>query len=254
MRIAILGLGEAGRLYASDLIAIGWQVWAFDPAPVPTPPGLRRASSIAEAVKRADVVLGLTGARFATHAAAQAAEALTPGACYADFNTGSPAEKRAAERALVGTGAVMADVAVLAPVPRRGAATPLLASGPGAGRLAQAFRAAGAVVDVLDEPVGAAAGRKLLRSVFMKGMAATVLEAVSAGAAAGCEQWVRDQIAGELGGNGTALVARLIDGTREHAARRAHEVRACRDYLDELGASHPVCDATQAWLRALVEG
>jgi 3-hydroxyisobutyrate dehydrogenase-like beta-hydroxyacid dehydrogenase len=254
MRIAILGLGEAGRLYASDLIAIGWDVSGFDPAPVPTPPGLRRASSVAEAVSGTDVVLGLTGARFATDVAAQAAEALSPGTCYADFNSGSPAGKREVEQVLAASGAVVADVAVLAPVPRRGAATPLLASGPGAARVADAFHTTGARVDVLDEPVGAAAGRKLLRSVFMKGMAAIVLEAVSAGAAAGCEQWVRDQIADELGENGTALVNRLIDGTREHAARRAHEMAACRDHLGELGVPHPMCDATLVWLRTLTEG
>jgi hypothetical protein len=82
----------------------------------------------------------------------------------------------------------------------------------------------------------------------MKGMAAVVLEAVSAGAAAGCEQWVRDQIADEWGENGPALVERLITGTKAHAGRRVHEVQASRDYLAELGVRTSVCDATLAWL------
>jgi hypothetical protein len=85
----------------------------------------------------------------------------------------------------------------------------------------------------------------------MKGLAAAVLEAVSAGAAAGCEDWVRGQIAEELGENGPALVERLITGTTAHAGRRVHEVEASRDYLAELGVRTSVCEATLAWLEEL---
>ena len=251
MRVAILGLGEAGRRYATDLVAANWLVSGFDPAPAPTLEGVRRADSAAEAVKDAELVLGLTGARFAVTAAADAAPALASGACYADFNSAAAAEKRAVAEALAGTGALVADVAVLAPVPRAGAATPLIVSGPGAQAVADALRPVGAPVEVLAEPVGAAAGRKLLRSVFMKGLAAVVIEAVTAGEAAGCADWVRQQIAAEIG---PALTDRLITGTRAHAARRVHEVEASRDYLAELDAPTPITDATVTWLRRLSEG
>lgn len=248
MRVAILGLGEAGHRYATDLVAAGWQVTGFDPAAVPTPDGAHRASSTVDAVRDAEIVLSLTGARFAVAAATDAGPALAEHTCYADFNTGSAADKRAVAAALAGTGALVADVAVLAPVPRAGAATPLLVSGPGAERFAAALRPVGATVDVLAEPVGAAAGRKLLRSVFMKGLAATVLEAVTAGEAAGCAGWVRAQIAAEID---PMLMERLISGTKAHAGRRVHEVEASREYLTELGARTSICDATLAWLREL---
>jgi 3-hydroxyisobutyrate dehydrogenase len=251
MRIAVLGLGEAGRRYAADLLAAGHDVSGYDPAPIPTPAGLRRAATTADAVSGVELVLGLTGARFAATAVADAAAGLSEHACFADFNSASPAEKQAIARALADTGAAVADVAVLAPVPRRGAATALIVSGSGAERVAGVFRSVGAPVDVLDEPVGAAAGRKLLRSVFMKGLAATVLEAVLAGAAAGCEDWVRGQIAGELGEGGPALLDRLITGTRAHAGRRVHEVAASREYLAGLGVHTWICDATLAWLGEL---
>jgi hypothetical protein len=58
---------------------------------------------------------------------------------------------------------------------------PLLASGPGAAAIAGLLRPLGAPVEVLDGPPGAAMGRKLLRSVFMKGLASVVCEAVAAG-------------------------------------------------------------------------
>jgi hypothetical protein len=85
----------------------------------------------------------------------------------------------------------------------------------------------------------------------MKGLAATVLEAVTAGSAAGCPDWIRAQIATELGPNGPALVERLITGTHRHATRRVHEMRAAQNYLTELAVPTPICDATIAWLTAL---
>jgi 3-hydroxyisobutyrate dehydrogenase-like beta-hydroxyacid dehydrogenase len=130
VRIAILGLGEAGRCYAVDLIAVGRDVAGYDPVPVATPAGLHRTGSVADAVAAADLVLGLTGARFAVAVAEAAAASLRAGACFADLNSAAPTTKRAVADALAGTGAVVADVAVLAPVPRQGAATPLLVSGP----------------------------------------------------------------------------------------------------------------------------
>lgn len=247
MRVAILGLGEAGGRYAADLAAAGWQVTGYDPADLPTPTSVTRAPSLRDAVAGAELVLSLTGAGPAADAARQAAPALAATACYADFNTTAPAVKRA----IAATIGNVADVAVLAPVPRHGAATPLLASGPAAPAVAASFRPLGADVDVLDEPAGAAAARKLLRSVFMKGLAATVLEALTAATAAGCEPWLRQQIAAELGPEGPALLDRLITGTHRHAARRIPEVQASRDYLTELNTPTPISDATLDWLRSL---
>jgi 4-hydroxy-4-methyl-2-oxoglutarate aldolase len=63
-----------------------------------------------------------------------------------------------------------------------------------------------------------------------------VVEATEAGIAAGAEQWLRDQIAGEITG-GYAALDRLNDGTRKHAARRSVEAAASVEMLDELGVS-----------------
>lgn len=249
MRVAVLGMGEAGQLYAADLVAAGHAVVAFDPAQMPFPDGVDRAESAAQAAADAGLVVSLTGARFAADVARQVAGA-DGQACFADFNSAAVETKRAVAAALPGN--PVADVAVLTPVPRAGARTPLVVSGPGAAAVAEVFGPLGAAVEVLDAEVGAAAGRKLLRSAFMKGLAATVLESVSAAEAAGSAQWLREQIAGELGS--AELVDRLIDGSRQHAARRAHEMRDCRSYLDELGADAEICEATITWLQRLEDG
>ena len=52
----------------------------------------------------------------------------------------------------------------------------------------------GTPVDVLDATPGAAMARKLLRSVFMKGLALVICEAVEAGRAAGDAPWTRAEL------------------------------------------------------------
>ena len=68
----------------------------------------------------------------------------------------------------------------MAPVPGRGLHTPMVASGPGAEGASSMLSACGATVEVLPGPRGAAATRKLLRSVFYKGLAAAAVEALLA--------------------------------------------------------------------------
>ncbi len=105
-------------------------------------------------------------------AAASVASALAAGQVYADLNTTAPALKREVAAVIGRTGAGFADVALLGPVPARGVGTPALASGDGAERFAELVRPFGMPVEVVGSEPGDAAGLKLLRSVFMKGLAA----------------------------------------------------------------------------------
>jgi 3-hydroxyisobutyrate dehydrogenase-like beta-hydroxyacid dehydrogenase len=252
MDIAVLGLGEAGSRYATDLVALGIRVTGFDPADISTPAGVVRRDTIAEAISDSDLVIGFTGARVSLVVAEQAALHLRAGAVFADFNTGSPAVKREIEAVFADAAGTAADVAVLAPVPRAGVRTPLLASGPGAEIVASFFSdRAGSEASAIPGPMGAAAGRKLLRSVFMKGLAAVVIEADEAARIADAEDWLRDQMAAELGPDGSALIERLITGTRAHAERRLHEMEDTSAYLEELGSPRDMSTAATAWLARL---
>jgi 4-hydroxy-4-methyl-2-oxoglutarate aldolase len=235
MRVAFLGLGEAGSIYASGFVAHGWDVTGFDPGDVATPSGVSRFDTVADAVRGAHLVISVTNAKVAVRAARDAAPFLEPSAVYADMNSASAAVKTAVADALSRTeGVHVADIAVLGSVPANGSRAALTISGPGSGRAAELFRAIGAPVDDIGGRPGDAARRKLLRSSFMKGLGALVVEATEAGSAAGDEQWVRDQIAAELSG-GYAALDRLGDGTRKHAQRRSVEAAASAELLDELG-------------------
>ncbi|WP_107096964.1 DUF1932 domain-containing protein [Streptomyces sp. NBRC 110028] len=242
MRVGILGLGEAGALYAAGFAESGWSVVGYDPGDVPTPDGVRRAGSVAEAVAGAELVLGLTGAAAAAGVAAEAAPHLRDGVVFADMNAGAPELKRTID-GIVGEGgrAVFADVSVIGSVPKFRHRTALVASGRGASAVAEHFGALGAPVEDLGGEPGAASARKLLRSLFMKGLGAVIVQTVEAGRAAGDEPWVREQIMRELA-DGEATLERLYAGTFKHGLRRAGEVAAAAGLMAELGLDAALAD------------
>ena len=216
----------------------------YDPAVAGGSAGVR------EAVEGADVVLSVNAAKAALDAAADAAPALSPDAVYADLNTAAPALKRDVAALLEGAGTRFADVALLGPVLVRGLGTPALASGPGAQAFADALGPLGMHVTVLSERPGDAAAMKLVRSVFMKGLAAAAVESMRAAEAAGCADWLADEIVQVIG---RPLLDRLLEGSERHAARRVDEMEAAAELLRELGVEPRVAAASAAQLAELGE-
>lgn len=247
--ITIFGLGEAGALFAKDLVEAGVKVLAFDPAPVPTPRGVRRYDTPAPAVEGADLVFGVTAAADALTALEQALDTIPSSALYADFSTASADLKqrlaaRAAERGLA-----FVDVALLAIVPGNGIRATALASGSGAARFVDLMRPLGMPVQAIGDKAGDAATRKLLRSVMMKGWAAVILEALRAAEAAGCADWLWENLSGEIAKADGRTLARLLKGTEQHAVRRLHEMEASQALLEELGVEPLMTRSTVESLR-----
>ncbi|MBP2328258.1 3-hydroxyisobutyrate dehydrogenase-like beta-hydroxyacid dehydrogenase [Kibdelosporangium banguiense] len=243
--VAVLGLGEAGGAIARDLLAAGAVVRAYDPA-VAAPAGMVPAASEADAVTGAGLTLSVNSAKSSIDAL-RAGIAACQGV-WADLNTASPGTKRQLAEIAADKAVAFADVAIMAPVPGRGLRTPMLASGPAAAQVAEILNPLGASVDTMAGPAGLAAERKLLRSVFFKGLAAAVVEALEAARAAGCEQWLRDNVAEELARADESTVDRLVTGTRQHAVRRADEMSAATDMLAELGVEPAIAAATRDFL------
>jgi 3-hydroxyisobutyrate dehydrogenase-like beta-hydroxyacid dehydrogenase len=245
----VLGLGEAGGRLAADLAAAGAEVHGYDPlAPAAGIAGVAVVPDAAAAVAGADAVLSVNAARVALDAAASALPALLPGALYADLNTAAPKLKRELAALAADAGVSFVDVALLGPVPARGLGTPALASGPGARAFAERFGPLGMPVEVVSATAGDAAALKLLRSVFMKGLAAAALESVEGAEALGQAEWLRREIAAVIG---EPLLDRLLEGSARHAARRTDEMEAARDLLTALGVQPLVASASAARLAHL---
>jgi len=171
--------------------------------------------------------------------------ALRDGTIWADLNTASPGQKADLVEKLAARDVPVVDVALMAPVPGRGLRTPMLVSGDGAARYAEILAGLGASVTIQPGAAGQAISRKLLRSVFYKGVAAAVVEALDAAEAAGCADWLRDNIRAELAGADERTIDRLVDGTHRHARRRADEMTAAAEQVTELGVSSRIAAAAR---------
>ncbi|MBE1879036.1 DUF1932 domain-containing protein [Myceligenerans pegani] len=245
VRVAVLGLGEAGSEIARGLVDAGAVVQGYDPIR-PAPSGVHVRHSEADAVIGAQLVLSVNSAADAPTALRNGARAAHQ-AVWADLNTGSAGLKRDLAAALAESSptSLFADVALMSPVPGRGLRTPMLVSGPGARQFAETLGPLGAGVTIIDGGPGQAATRKLLRSVFFKGLAAAVVEALAAARTVGLEPWLRDNIADELARADATTVERLVAGSAEHALRRSHEMAAAAELLAELGVEPRIAGASR---------
>ncbi len=233
--VAVLGLGEAGSLIARDLVRGGCAVRGWDPDLHGDLAGIPVASNFAGAVDGAQIVLSVNWAIVALDVARDALPFLRPGCVYADLNTAGPALKRDLAAIVAPSGASFVDVAMMSPVPPLGLRVPMFLAGDGAAALAAFLRPLGTPLEIVGTQPGDAAARKLTRSVFFKGMSGAVCEALEAARAAGVEDWLRGDITKTFAGADEQLLDRIVDGTRKHAKRRAHEMRDAADLLDALG-------------------
>jgi 3-hydroxyisobutyrate dehydrogenase-like beta-hydroxyacid dehydrogenase len=246
--VTVLGLGEAGSRLSADLAAAGADVRGYDPAPAAGTGVADRRPDPVSAVAGSDVVLNVTAAAVALESARAVLPGLAPDTIYADLNTGSPELKRALAELVAGAAVRFADVALLGPVPARGLQTPALAAGPGAADFAGRMTPLGMPVEVVSETPGDAAALKLLRSVFMKGLAAAALESLDAAEAAGHAAWLEAEIAEVIGG---PLLERLLTGSHAHAGRRVEEMTAATELLTELGIEPRIASASAGLLAEL---
>jgi 3-hydroxyisobutyrate dehydrogenase-like beta-hydroxyacid dehydrogenase len=246
--VTLLGIGEAGTSIGRDLVAAGATVRVWDPDPTRRLEGASHPETTAAAVAGSDAVLSINSATVAIEAAAAALDSLDPGQIYADMNSGSRRLKQDVAGLVAPSGALFVDGALMGTVPGNGIKTPCFASGPGAEKFVQLFKPIGMAVENIGPEPGSAASRKLLRSIFTKGIAAAAEEAVRAGKAAGCETWLHDELAGMLASADVSLLDRLLDGSRKHATRRIHELEDAKELLVMLELESRITDSAIAYL------
>jgi 3-hydroxyisobutyrate dehydrogenase-like beta-hydroxyacid dehydrogenase len=224
------------------------EVRGYDPDLGRDVPSISRAPDLASAVAGSDVVLSVNSAKAALDAAEEALPALSETTIYADLNTASPELKRELAAFVAAAGVRFVDVALLGPIPELGLRAPVLASGVAAQAFADLFGPLGMPVSVISDEAGDAAALKLVRSVFMKGLASAVVESMQAAEAVGQREWLEHEIEAMIG---RPYLERALEGSRQHAVRRVDEMEAARDLLLELGVEPRIASASAAQLADL---
>jgi 3-hydroxyisobutyrate dehydrogenase-like beta-hydroxyacid dehydrogenase len=254
-RISFIGFGEAGQAMASGLREGGLeQVAAWDilfpqaegaklKAAGDTM-GVRLATSAADAVAGADMVIAAVTAASSLEAAQSVAPHLAGNPYYLDVNSVSPGRKQATAKVLDGK-ARYVDVAIIAPIHPKRHKTPLLIAGPYAEGIAPLLREMEMTLKVVPGETGKAAAIKMIRSVMIKGLEALTLECFLAAERAG----LVDEVAVSMQNNYPTLdFGKIADYNIErmasHGERRAAEMEESCVTLRELGIDPAMTEGT----------
>jgi 3-hydroxyisobutyrate dehydrogenase-like beta-hydroxyacid dehydrogenase len=241
-KIAIIGFGEAGQHIGRGLVAEGKaQVCAYDTrhAEAALIDAARKANvalkdSAAAALQDSEFVFSLVTASSAAEAARSAARHLKTGQVYIDFNSVSPMTKRAVAEIVAPANFV--EAAVMAPVPGPDHKVHVLASAPGARAVADRLNTIGMNIDIVGDRIGDASLSKMLRSIFIKGIEALMLESLVAARHAGIEERILDSVQKTIPGiDWRKLATYNFERTVAHGARRAAEMHESAATVAELG-------------------
>ncbi len=250
-RICFIGFGEAGQAMAQGLLEEGLrdegmaQIAAWDilfPEAAGAKlieaahrTGVRVASSAADAVKHAELVIAAVTAASSLDAAQSVVPHLQGRPWYLDVNSVSPGRKQKTAKAL-GDAARYLDVAIVSAIHPARHKSPMMLAGPFAREAEPVLAALGMKTQVVGDKIGDAAAIKMIRSVMIKGIEAVTAECFLAAERAG----LLDQVTASLKNNyptldWTKVSEYNIERMASHGIRRAAEMREVAETLRELG-------------------
>ena len=264
-RVAIIGFGEAGGIFAKDLAVAGLDVCVFDilfNSNRQRQPMLRKAQacgvtaarSLKNCLSEADLVISAVTASSALVVAKEAGRILSEGQLFLDINSVSPATKRKAAGCVARRRARFVEAAVMSLVPKQRLQVPMLLGGPHAFEAAESLRRIGMNATPLTDQLGVASAVKMCRSVIIKGLEALVIESLFAARKYGAEDKVLSSLAASYPGMGWEdhLPDYLISRVAEHGRRRAVEMREVAQTLRHVGIEPMMALATAQRQKQLV--
>lgn len=260
MNIGFLGFGEAAYNISMGLGAektnkvkmSAFDVLQNDPA---RSPGIRLHAEEAgvellpkaeKVALDADVLFSAIPSGFALSVCKEVLAYVREGQIYADVSASTPATKQEIWTLLKPKGVLFADAAMLGSLPQDKHRVPITASGNGAKAFYDAMTPLGMRITLAGETAGAASAIKLMRSVFMKGVASCMYEMLLGAASYNVSAEVIASISRSM--DGIPFVEhldRLVTSTAVHAARRAAELKGSEKMLAECGLDALMSDAAR---------
>ena len=265
--IALIGYGEVGRILAEDLRARGETVVAYDLKLAgeagaalrehASTQGISLASSHADAVRGADLIVSAVTASQAVPVAQACARGLKAKAFFLDFNSASPGAKVRAAALVNAAGGRYVEGAVMTSMPPYRIKVPLLLGGPDAAALAPVLGGLGFAARVASETLGVASATKMCRSVMIKGLEAMVIESFTTARHYGVEDAVLASLKETFPGiDWEKQAAYFFQRVIEHGRRRSEEVCEVAETVREAGLEPWSASGTaerQAWVADLAD-
>ncbi len=266
MKLGFIGFGEVGYEISKGLKKEGCSgIIAFDP--MANDPGYgkliaKRAkeadvcllSGPTEVAAQADVIIAAVPGSKSLQAALGAIAALDSSKVYVDVSTCSPNTKKKIAEAVGSKGATFVDCALMGALTLHQHKVPAIVSGSGSDKFMQLMKPYHMALSKISEIPGDAIALKLIRSIYMKGLATLSVEMLEAASTLKVEPLVLKSIGGSINAaTFEEMLNFLVTASAIHAERQAHEMSDVMEMLVEIGVDPTMTEATKKrleWLKS----
>ena len=265
-KFAFIGFGEAAGLLTDGLAEAGAEVTATYDILIDNPDkaaahkekagskGVIAAEDAEQAVKKAGIVVSAVTSKEILVAAKNVAPHLTSGQIYMDINSASPHAKCEAAQVIEASGADFVEAAVMDLVLPHGHKVPMLLAGVKAETLAVTLNTYGMNVTAIGDKIGNASSVKMVRSIFMKGFSAILLESLIAANKLNAADAVLESLQVTYPDlNWKELASKSMSRLIKHSKRQSEEMSSVAATLEELGIEPMTAKATGARLGWLAD-
>jgi 3-hydroxyisobutyrate dehydrogenase-like beta-hydroxyacid dehydrogenase len=264
MQLGFIGFGEAAFELSSGLSQQGVRgMVAYDPlwnhATYGTLVQERAQKAQVELMEEPEAVLSRANILIVAVPADKAYEAsnslkpyLREGCIYVDVSASSPDIKRKISENIKENGISFVDAAMMGPLPIYKHKVPILASGDGTDALVNFMSPYGMDITKVSDNPGDASAVKLVRSIYMKGIAALLIETLEAAHVYQVEERVISSLSETMDGtNFEQTMNRLVTGTSIHAVRRAVELEGSIEMMESKNIDSGMSKAARDKLQSL---
>lgn len=264
MKIGFIGFGEAAFNLASGLESEGLSdILAYDSMESDCTLGKliqQRAqeanvtliSDVEQLVLSVDTIIAAVPSSFTLDVCNKIKNHLRSNQIYADVSASTPNTKMKIWENVRERGVLFVDAAMMGSLPKDKHKVPIMASGNGAKRFKELMTPYNMNITIVGEKAGDASAIKLIRSIFMKGIASLMIEMLQAADAYNVTSEVIASISKSMDNIPfTSHLDRLVISSAIHCKRRADELTGSILMLEEAGLDSSMTNSAKHRLQSL---
>lgn len=259
--IGIIGFGEVGQVFASGMLENNpdVNVYVYDILLEKKEKemeekiisiGAEPIYRIDQLAQKCEIVFSLVSSSASIHVAQEFSKGLDNQKIFIDFTTSTPHDKEISGNAVHDKKGFYVDAAIMGTVATEKSKVPLLLSGSHAAETEKQLTTLGFNCQIVNLPNGASASIKLLRSIFMKGLEALVLETMITARNYGVDKEVQKSISETMDNNDfTTFSNALITTHMVHKNRRMKEVSDCIKIIKDANLEPSVTEGVLTFFK-----
>jgi 3-hydroxyisobutyrate dehydrogenase-like beta-hydroxyacid dehydrogenase len=266
MKLGFIGYGEAAYELSLGLRQQGFeQIIAYDPlwdhptfGPVVQERSKQAQVELAEEAEQVLKVANMVIVAVPADKAYEVSKSLKPflknECAYIDVSASTPDVKKKISANVKEMRGTFVDAAMMGPLPVYKHKVPIIASGDGTDTFINVMSPYGMHITKVSDTPGDASAVKLVRSIFMKGIAGLFIEMLDAAYTFNVQDYVIDSVSETMDSKSFEYTLnRMVTGTSIHSLRRAVELEGSIQMLETANINSTMSKATKNKLKSLSE-